>query len=97
MAHIGKLPPYQRFITGHNDEGKAIFSNEVDTTGPWDGNVEGGRAAFSLAYTTSTTPADMNGDKDIEKYKEYLASPPGLVEKQGSVLRFVVRRLEHYF
>lgn len=90
MAHIGKLPEYQRFITGHNDDGKAIFSNEVDSTGPWDGNVEGGKAAFSLAYTTSTTPVDMTEGKDIESYKEYLVSPPGLVEKQGSVLRFVV-------
>lgn len=89
MAHIGALPNFQRLITGHNSEGKAIL--QVDEPAPWDGNIEGGTAAFSLGYTTSTTPVNMNGDEDIQKYREYLVKPPGLVEKGGSVLRFVVR------
>ena len=79
MAHKGELPSYQRLITGHNEE-----------TGPWDGSINGGTVGFSLGYTTSTTPVDMTNDKDIAQYKEYLVSPPGLVNKQGSVLRFVV-------
>jgi hypothetical protein len=89
MAHIGELPPYSRFVTTHNDDGKAVFE-KIDETGPWDSNIEGGTVGFSLGWTTSTTPVDMNGDKDIAKYKEYLVTPPGLVERQGSVLRFVV-------
>ncbi|KAI4750927.1 hypothetical protein E4T44_14899 [Aureobasidium sp. EXF-8845] len=31
----------------------------------------------------------MNDDKDMAQYKEYLVKPPGLVNKSGSVLRFV--------
>jgi hypothetical protein len=89
MAHKGELPSYQRLITGHNDDGKAVFA-KIDETGPWDGSINGGTVGFSLGYTTSTTPVDMNDDKDIAQYKEYLVSPPGLVNKQGSVLRFVV-------
>lgn len=82
------LPNFQRLITGHNAEGKAILIK--DEPAPWDNNVEGGNAAFSLGYTTSSIPVNMNGDEDLEKYKEYLVKPPGLVEKGGSVLRFVV-------
>lgn len=91
MAHVGQLPTFQRLITTHNNEGKAILSDAVDETAVWDGNVEGGKAAFCLGYSTSTTPVNLNDDHDIQKYKEYLVKPPGLVEKQGSVLRFVVR------
>ena len=88
MAHKGELPQYQRLITAHNDEGKAVFA-KVDETGPWNG-VMNDTVGFSLGYTTSTTPADMTDDKDIAQYKEHLVTPPGLVNKQGSVLRFVV-------
>ncbi|CAD0037939.1 unnamed protein product [Aureobasidium pullulans] len=88
MAHKGELPQYQRLITAHNDEGKAVFA-KVDETGPWNG-VMNDTVGFSLGYTTSTTPADMTDDKDIAQYKEHLVTPPGLVNKQGSVLRFVM-------
>ncbi|KAI5239662.1 hypothetical protein E4T43_06574 [Aureobasidium subglaciale] len=87
MAHKGELPKYQRLITGHNDGGKAIFV-EIEETAPWT-TVQGGSVGFSLGYTTSTTPVDMTDDKDIASYKEHLVTPPGLVNKQGSVLRFV--------
>ena len=93
MAHKGELPLYQRLITGHNQEGKAVFE-KIDETGPWDGSINGGTVGFSLGYTTSTTPVDMTDDKDIAQYKEYLVSPPGLVNKQGSVLRFVVCQIK---
>jgi hypothetical protein len=89
MAHKGELPGYQRLITTHNDDGKAVFA-EVDEAGPWDGSINGGTVGFSLGYTTSTTPVDLNDDKDMAQYKEYLVKPPGLVNKSGSVLRFVV-------
>lgn len=92
MAHKGELPPYQRLITAHNEDGKAVFA-KIDETGPWDGSINGGTVGFSLGYTTSTTPVDMTDDKDIAQYKEYLVSPPGLVNKQGSVLRLVVCKL----
>jgi hypothetical protein len=89
MAHKGELPAYQRLITTHNDDGKAVFA-KIDETGPWDGSINGGTVGFSLGYTTSSTPVDMNDDKDMAQYKEHLVKPPGLVNKSGSVLRFVV-------
>jgi len=91
MAHIGKLPNFQRIVTGHNSEGKAIIHKDVDTEAPWDGSIEGGKAAFSLGYTTKEFPVNMNGDKDLQTYKEFLGKPPGLVQNSGSVLRIVVR------
>jgi len=93
MAHIGALPGFQRIVTGHDSEGKALIIR--DEAAPWDGDVEGGRAAFSLGYITSSTPVDFKNDEDVQKYDEYLSTKPGLVERNGSVLRFVVRLLSH--
>ncbi|KAG9542303.1 hypothetical protein KCU77_g22110, partial [Aureobasidium melanogenum] len=53
MAHKGELPPYQRLITAHNEDGKAVFA-KIDENGPWDGSINGGTVGFSLGYTTST-------------------------------------------
>lgn len=87
MAHQGALPNFQRIITGHNSKGQSIVA--ADEPAPWQA-VLGGTVGFSLGYTTSTTPVNLNKDEDIKKYREYLVKPPGLVESQGSVLRFVV-------
>ncbi|KAF2218869.1 hypothetical protein BDZ85DRAFT_244416 [Elsinoe ampelina] len=89
MAHIGKLPTFQRYVTGHNSEGKAIVSSDVDSSPPWQTNIEGGRAAFCQAYITSSFPVDFNGEKDVETYKGFLKDPPGLVNSNGTVLRIV--------
>jgi len=90
MAHIGKLPDVQRIVTTHNEHGQAIIDQSVDSKAPFDGSVENGKAAFSLAYLTTQFPVDLNESKDVETYRQYLASPPGLVQNNGSVLRFVV-------
>jgi len=90
MAHIGKLHGIQRIVTTHNEKGEAIVDKTVDTKAPFDGNVENGKAAFSLAYTTSEFPVNLNDNKDVDTYRQYLASPPGLVQNRGSVLRIVV-------
>ncbi|KAF1352587.1 hypothetical protein BDV97DRAFT_312434 [Delphinella strobiligena] len=86
MAHQGALPNYQRIITGHDSKGLSIVA--ADEPAPWEA-VLGGTIGFSLGYTTSTTPVNLNENEDIKKYREYLVKPPGLVESQGSVLRFV--------
>lgn len=49
----------------------------------------GKEAIFALGYTTSEFPVDLNGGKDIEKYREFESQPPGLVVNQGTVLRYV--------
>jgi quercetin dioxygenase-like cupin family protein len=51
-----------------------------------------GKATFSkfwLAYTTKEFPVNLNQERDIEDYKPFLESPPGLVASNGTVLRFV--------
>lgn len=90
MAHLGKLPTFQRYVTGHDDKGKAIIAPEIDSNPPWQTNIEGGRAAFCQAYVTSGFPIDLNDNKDIDTYKGFLKEPPGIVNTTGTVLRIVV-------
>jgi len=93
MAHVGALPGLQRIVTTHNSEGKAIIDKNIDTNAPFDGAPQGGKAAFMLGYTTTQFPVNMNDDKDINTYKDFLAKPPGLVSGNGTVLRVVVSTL----
>jgi quercetin dioxygenase-like cupin family protein len=81
------LPPVNRFITTHNAEGKATFSDAFPEELEWKGLPNG--AGFGLGYTTEQYPVDFNNDKDLSSYKSYLQSPPGLVVPGGTVLRFV--------
>ncbi|KAL4892400.1 hypothetical protein BDV59DRAFT_202543 [Aspergillus ambiguus] len=88
----GELPPknirsLSRFITTHNDEGKAVFSNALSEEMPVKPIPD--TAHFSLAYTSSHFPAKLNGDTDIPEYNEYLTNPPGLVISSGTVCRIV--------
>lgn len=46
--------------------------------------------AFSVAYTTSSFPASLNGDADIKAHDDLMSSKLlGLVNPLGSVLRHV--------
>ena len=90
MATPSKLPSYQRLITTHNSDGKAILSDTIDSNEPWQDHIMNNIAAFSLGYTSSGFPAELNGDKDIGRYSNLLANPLGLVKNDGTVLRIVV-------
>ncbi|KNG45905.1 cupin domain containing protein [Stemphylium lycopersici] len=87
MAHIGALPKIHRYITTHNDEGKAIFSKAFGEESKMKANADG--IAFALSYTTKGFPVDMNDDKDLDVYGDYLKDAPGLVVSGGTVLRHV--------
>lgn len=87
MAHIGALPKIQRYITGHDKDGKAIFSKAFAEESKMKANDDG--LAFALSYTTKGFPVDMEDDKDLDVYGEFLNSPPGLVVSGGTVLRHV--------
>lgn len=89
MAAYGKLPNLKRYITTHDDKGKAMIS-EFESDAPWQTNIEGGRAAFSQLYVTNEYPVDFNKDKDLKAYEGYLEKPPGIVVNSGTVLRIVV-------
>ncbi|KAK3394958.1 hypothetical protein B0H63DRAFT_462446 [Podospora didyma] len=85
---LSNLPQLHRYITGHNAEGKAIVHEHNDFEWrPYDED----QLAFSVAYTTSEFPADLNGDADVAQHKR-LAAPDsnlGLVNPRGTVLRCV--------
>lgn len=81
------IRPLKRFITAHNGDGKAIFSNTLSDTMPVQPIGDG--ADFSLAYTSDHFPAQLNKEADVAEYKNYLANPPGVVVSGGSVCRIV--------
>ncbi|KAK4147385.1 uncharacterized protein C8A04DRAFT_24627 [Dichotomopilus funicola] len=84
---ISDLHQPNRFITGHNAAGQAIVHTQNPF--PW-ASYDNNNLAFSVAYTTSTFPADLNNDADITAHKEVLASGQlGLVNPGGTVLRCV--------
>ncbi|KAL2784901.1 hypothetical protein BJX66DRAFT_74131 [Aspergillus keveii] len=83
------LRPLSRFITTHDSSGKAIFSTTLSEQMPVSPIPDG--ADFSLAYTTSTYPAAISSDADINSYASYLqpGGSPGLVISSGTVCRIV--------
>ncbi|OQE28440.1 hypothetical protein PENSTE_c003G03517 [Penicillium steckii] len=84
------MRPLNRFITTHDESGKAIFSNTLSEEMPVQPIGDG--ADFSLAYTSSHFPAELNNDTDISEYKDYLTSPPGITISTGTVCRIVDMR-----
>lgn len=81
------IRPLNRYITTHNSDGKAIFSDALAEDMPVQRMGDG--ADFSLAYTSSHFPAQLNDDADIAEYSHYLTSPPGITISTGSVCRIV--------
>lgn len=81
------LPRNHRFITDHNSDGKAVFSDRLPDLQPW--MPIDGQANFALNYTTSQFPVSFKDNKDITQYQGYLEAKPGLVVPGGSVLRVV--------
>ncbi|KAK6443023.1 hypothetical protein LTR95_000737 [Oleoguttula sp. CCFEE 5521] len=88
MAQENDLRPLIRIITTHDAEGKSIVSDKLDEKLPTT-VVDNGSAIFSLPYVTQQFPVEMNDGKDLDGYQKYLASPPGLVNTTGTVVRIV--------
>lgn len=74
------LDKIRRVVTGHNDEGKAIFAsdNEYETV-----VIPSGDAAMATIWTTTTVPADLNDETDGRN------RDAGTTLKGGSVIRIV--------
>ncbi|KAJ5787899.1 Cupin 2 conserved barrel [Penicillium paradoxum] len=86
-GQISPLRGITRHITGHNDAGRAVIHSS--TPGEWDSHEEAGMA-FSVIYTTSQFPADLNDDADVKKHEAVKASNElGLVNPKGTVCRIV--------
>ncbi|WP_226018850.1 cupin domain-containing protein [Novosphingobium sp. FKTRR1] len=74
------LPPVQRVVTGHDENGRAVFRSEDVTPTRM---IPSGDASFLLIWTTETVPADNNDETD-GRLRE-----AGLTLNQGSVIRVV--------
>ena len=82
----GALPPPLRHITSHRPNGKSIFHTDMPTIVP----AQPIRLDmdFYLAYTSSSFPANLNEEGDIENYRLFLEdTKTGLTVKGGTVLR----------
>jgi quercetin dioxygenase-like cupin family protein len=71
---------FRRVVTGHDTEGRAVCRSDelLDTR-----MIPSGEAAFRVAWTTATTPADNADETDGA------SRTTGLALKGGSVLRIV--------
>ncbi|KAJ5921628.1 hypothetical protein N7454_009102 [Penicillium verhagenii] len=87
------LRPVTTHITGHNAEGKAILLSSKESPRSFHGHVTPGqshRMSFSVAYTTSQFPPDLNNDADLKAHNTVVNSGNlGLVNPGGSVFRIV--------
>ncbi|KAG4422622.1 hypothetical protein IFR04_004243 [Cadophora malorum] len=77
----------KRFITTHDDSGKAIFSSDLPEEIPFQQIPND--AIFSLCYATNQTPVEMSDNKDVDTYSNYLEKLPGVMIPGGTVLRLV--------
>lgn len=84
---LSNLPQLHKFYTGHNKEGKAIVQEDADYTWqPYDDQ----NMAFSVVYSTSNFPADLNKDEDLNAHKKLMSEGRfGLVNPNGTILRCV--------
>ncbi|NKJ41656.1 cupin domain-containing protein [Novosphingobium sp. SG720] len=74
------LPAVQRVVTGHDENGRAVFKSEdVSPTKM----IPSGDAAMLLIWTTATVPADNNDETDGR------AREAGVTLEGGSVIRIV--------
>lgn len=87
-----RLPAVFRFITTHDQSGKAVYSDAIAEESKWQ-DIGGGQANFALNYSTRQFPVDMNASepanslsvpKDIQSYEKDLNSPPGLSIQGGT-------------
>lgn len=84
---LSNLSAPTRFITTHDASGKAIVHSSSDFQ--WR-SYDKGEMAFSVQYTTSQSPPDLNSESDIASHEAIMATGKlGLVNPGGSVLRWV--------
>jgi len=86
------LPQPQRFITTHNHQGEAIYSDALgEPVEFWAVGPKNDPAGFGFAYATSSIPVRLSDDQDLAEMQHMNANRKlsGLVKRGGSVLRYV--------
>ena len=72
------LPLVQRVVTGHDENGRAVFRSEDFRPTRM---IPSGDASFLTIWSTETVPADNNDERDGRDL------PTGLTLERGSVIR----------
>jgi hypothetical protein len=80
------LPPIKRYITTHNEDGKAIFSDAISPEQAFESSSA--TLDVFLAYGTKELCVNMTDDADLKEYSSMLEAPhPGITIPGGTVLR----------
>jgi quercetin dioxygenase-like cupin family protein len=80
--HGTNLRPTKRFITTHDNNGLAVFHNDIVSDLSTQNIPTGDK--LSLAYATDQLPVDLA--KDLGTYHYYLTNSPGFTIAGGTVL-----------
>ncbi|KAH8724210.1 hypothetical protein GQ44DRAFT_750501 [Phaeosphaeriaceae sp. PMI808] len=84
--------PVVRFITTHNHQGEAIYSDTLpEPIEFWAVGPKNDPAGFGFAYATSSIPVRLFDDQDLVEMRHMNANRKlsGLVKRGGSILRYV--------
>ncbi|TKX22734.1 cupin domain-containing protein 5 [Elsinoe australis] len=81
------LRKLHRYITDHDNSGKAIISDRIPSELPLT-TIPSRGAVFALQYSTTTFPAKLDGS-DLDTYESHLKHGPGVAISQGTVIRTV--------
>ena len=87
------LPAIKRYITNHDNTGKAIFATPVAEHldfkslpfHAWENSDVSPKAA--LGYATKEFPTKIKDEADVAAYENFLSNPPGLCIPNGTVFR----------
>jgi quercetin dioxygenase-like cupin family protein len=83
---LSPLATQRQFVTSHNNDAKAI----VHSAGCFQSQAyDGNQMAFSVVYSTSRFPVELNGYADIQAHDTLMQKGLGLVNPGGTVLRCV--------
>ncbi|KAE8153040.1 hypothetical protein BDV25DRAFT_45091 [Aspergillus avenaceus] len=85
-SHTSDLRQPTAHITAHDASGKAIVRSSDDFA--WQ-RFDDDKMAFSVLYTTSKFPANLNNEADIQSHQATMSGGLGLVNPNGTVFRCV--------
>lgn len=87
MSSNNDLRAIKRFITTVDLDGRSVFSKSSDEEPPK--MVTPLPMNLSFCYATQNFPVDIHEEKDIEKYNEFVKSPPAITIPNGTTARVV--------
>ena len=87
MTTENSLRGIKRYVTTNDTTGQSVFSNALEEEPPQ--MVNPTPINLSFCYATQNFPVDIQEGKDIDKYKNFIQNPPGIIIPGGSAARVV--------